>query len=242
MWETTAMTAPMPCVWMSAGLVAYKLCDRDGDCENCPFDLAMRGASRERAEASEPHADTPKAGFPADRRYHRGHTWARRIEARHWRVGLDAFAATLLEPASGLVLPTVGTSVQAGAIAVWVWDGEALVPIRSPLSGRVLESNSALRDRPTLANQAPYDQGWLLEVRVPSDREAEAELLDAAGVGELAARQTLELQCATAEFVRNSRPSEIGPTLQDGGPLSEGARAILGGRRYRKLISTFLTG
>jgi hypothetical protein len=32
-----------PCVWMSAGLVAYKLCDRGFECESCPFDQAMRG-------------------------------------------------------------------------------------------------------------------------------------------------------------------------------------------------------
>ena len=34
----------LPCVWMSAGLVAYKLCDRGFECEGCPFDQAMRGA------------------------------------------------------------------------------------------------------------------------------------------------------------------------------------------------------
>lgn len=35
--------AVLPCVWMSAGLVAFKLCDREGECESCPFDQAMRG-------------------------------------------------------------------------------------------------------------------------------------------------------------------------------------------------------
>jgi hypothetical protein len=35
--------AALPCVWMSAGLVAFKLCDREGECEACPFDRAMRG-------------------------------------------------------------------------------------------------------------------------------------------------------------------------------------------------------
>ncbi|HEX6865334.1 MAG TPA: hypothetical protein VF414_21075 [Thermoanaerobaculia bacterium] len=39
-----AMPSPgvLPCVWMSAGLVAFKLCDREGECEGCPFDRAMR--------------------------------------------------------------------------------------------------------------------------------------------------------------------------------------------------------
>lgn len=33
----------LPCVWMSAGLISFKLCDREGECESCPFDRAMRG-------------------------------------------------------------------------------------------------------------------------------------------------------------------------------------------------------
>lgn len=54
MYTVPASTAPAPppppsarvepCVWMSAGLVAYKLCDRGFECESCPFDQAMRGA------------------------------------------------------------------------------------------------------------------------------------------------------------------------------------------------------
>ncbi len=52
-YTVSANTAPAPlppsagvepCVWMSAGLVAWKLCDRGFECESCPFDQAMRGA------------------------------------------------------------------------------------------------------------------------------------------------------------------------------------------------------
>jgi len=30
------------CIWMECGYVEYKLCDRDFDCENCPFDKAIK--------------------------------------------------------------------------------------------------------------------------------------------------------------------------------------------------------
>jgi len=33
----------LKCVWMLADVVAYKLCDREYDCEHCPFDRALRG-------------------------------------------------------------------------------------------------------------------------------------------------------------------------------------------------------
>ena len=30
------------CVWVTAGVLNYKLCDRDFDCEHCPLDAALR--------------------------------------------------------------------------------------------------------------------------------------------------------------------------------------------------------
>lgn len=35
--------SPERCVWMQAGVVGYKLCDREFDCDLCPFDAALRG-------------------------------------------------------------------------------------------------------------------------------------------------------------------------------------------------------
>ncbi|RPI72734.1 MAG: hypothetical protein EHM47_07585 [Ignavibacteriales bacterium] len=35
----------MDCIWMASGLVKYKLCDKDFDCENCEFDKVMMNFS-----------------------------------------------------------------------------------------------------------------------------------------------------------------------------------------------------
>jgi hypothetical protein len=35
----------MNCIWMSSGLVKYKLCDKEFDCENCEFDRVFRNVS-----------------------------------------------------------------------------------------------------------------------------------------------------------------------------------------------------
>ena len=31
-----------PCVWIKTGVINFRVCDHDGDCQNCPFDRAMR--------------------------------------------------------------------------------------------------------------------------------------------------------------------------------------------------------
>lgn len=41
--EGRAAGSPKQCVWMQAGVVGYKLCDREFDCDLCPFDAALRG-------------------------------------------------------------------------------------------------------------------------------------------------------------------------------------------------------
>ena len=54
------------CVWMDAGVLAYKLCDRGFDCSHCPLDAALRGLSgtptQPDDERSEPGA--PPLAFP----------------------------------------------------------------------------------------------------------------------------------------------------------------------------------
>jgi hypothetical protein len=64
----------LPCLWTTAGVLAYRLCDLEYDCDHCPLDAALRGAAR-RADAA-PMA-TGGFEFPADRRYHAGHGWMR---------------------------------------------------------------------------------------------------------------------------------------------------------------------
>lgn len=51
----------LPCIWMSAGLVAYKLCDRGFECDGCPFDQAMRGGTAAPARRGRRDA----VGYPA---------------------------------------------------------------------------------------------------------------------------------------------------------------------------------
>jgi hypothetical protein len=41
--ERRPARGPERCVWMQAGVVGYKLCDREFDCDRCPFDAALRG-------------------------------------------------------------------------------------------------------------------------------------------------------------------------------------------------------
>ncbi len=57
----------MKCVWMTAGVLTYQLCDRQGDCEHCPLDLALNPFTRNRpAEPASTHTADPASGRPVE--------------------------------------------------------------------------------------------------------------------------------------------------------------------------------
>ena len=52
------------CIWMNAGLLFYKLCDRDYRCEKCPFDQAMRNEMETDDTCRKSEIDEEKESLP----------------------------------------------------------------------------------------------------------------------------------------------------------------------------------
>jgi glycine cleavage system H protein len=164
---------------MDAGAVAFRLCDRGFECEHCPFDAAMRGTSLAAdADASDTRTQACVWSFPTDRLYTNTHLWVQKIDRRHVRTGLDAFAAHLLHPA--LRIRQVATPLPASRgdpwCAIGTEGGDAWLSM--PISGYVREWNHALLDEPALASADSYERGWLADI-VPKAHGPHRTLFDA---------------------------------------------------------------
>ncbi len=160
---------PTKCVWMEAGVVDYRLCDRNLDCEACAFDRGMR-PSGTRATPVTPGPTSEESlqirglRFPRDRFYDRHHMWARVEAGARVRVGLDALAASLLLQNHGLHPPSTEQRVGPGH-ASWDVIGRAgLLRLGSPITGRVTEVNRALLSSPRQMLADPYASGWVFTV------------------------------------------------------------------------------
>lgn len=105
--------------------------------------------------------------LPADLQYHRGHTWARALNAETAVVGIDDFARRLVGKIKSVQLPKVGQKVRQGArtTTIAATAGERAAALLSPLDGEVLEINPRLAEQPELATEEPYGRGWLYKVR-----------------------------------------------------------------------------
>lgn len=162
------VSAPdQPCIWMSARVLDFKLCDRGFDCQHCPLHAALVGAPWLSAAPTARSSENTLGGFPADRRYSSGHTWVCGPDAAGIaRVGLDAFAVSLIGVPHRLRRTPDFRMLERGEPVCECDLDEGVLPIGAPLAGRVWECNAALTDAIDALVADPYGEGWLAELQV----------------------------------------------------------------------------
>jgi glycine cleavage system H protein len=114
--------------------------------------------------------------YPADLKYHPDHDWAR-LEGDEAVLGITWFAADSLGELVHFEPPEVGATVSKDQSYGEVESVKAVSDVIAPLSGEVLEVNSAVVDAPETVNDDPYGNGWLIRVRLSDASEVDA-LLD----------------------------------------------------------------
>jgi glycine cleavage system H protein len=125
--------------------------------------------------------------YPGDLKYHREHDWAR-VDGDAATLGITWYAQDALGEIVHYEPPAEGGSVARDESYGEVESVKAVSDLISPLSGEVVEVNSALTEAPETINDDPYGQGWLVKIRLRDPSEVH-DLLDAD-----AYRQLLEEQ------------------------------------------------
>ncbi|MYE05869.1 MAG: glycine cleavage system protein H [Chloroflexi bacterium] len=92
----------------------------------------------------------------------------------NWRV----FAQEQLGDVVYLELPAEGTELTAGAPFGEIESAKTVAELFAPVSGELIGVNGELEDRPELVNESPFDEGWIVRVRVSDAAELD-NLLDA---------------------------------------------------------------
>ena len=114
--------------------------------------------------------------YPEDLLYHPEHDWAR-IEGDEATFGITWYAQDALGEVVFFDPPEVGSAVTAGEFYAEVESVKAVSDVIAPLSGEIVEVNTALADSPETINEDPYGAGWMVKVKLSDPSEADA-LLD----------------------------------------------------------------
>ncbi len=107
--------------------------------------------------------------------YSKEHEWVR-TDGDLATIGITHFAQEQLGDVVFVELPSPGEQVRQFASLGVVESVKAASDVYSPISGEVVERNVAVIEKPELVNQSPYEQGWMLKVKV-TDRGELRKLL-----------------------------------------------------------------
>lgn len=114
--------------------------------------------------------------FPEELKYTEEHEWVLLEENDIAVIGITDFAQDSLGDIVFVELPEVGSVIEAGKAFGVVESVKAVSDIYAPLSGEVLEINEELPDAPETINTSPYEDGWMVKIRLSHPEQVD-ELL-----------------------------------------------------------------
>jgi len=120
---------------------------------------------------------------PDDLYYNRDHLWVR-MQGNRGTVGVTDHAQREMGEILFVDLPEEGSQVDKNDSFGSLESSKTVAEVRSPLSGEIVSINKDLEEEPSLVNDDPYGNGWLMVVEVDDPGELE-DMLNAADYEEL---------------------------------------------------------
>jgi glycine cleavage system H protein len=103
--------------------------------------------------------------FPKELKYTRDHEWVK-IEGDIAIVGITEFAQRELGDIVYVEVETIGEEITSGEVFGTVEAVKTVSDLMMPITGEILEFNESLVDAPELVNESPYENGWMIKLKI----------------------------------------------------------------------------
>jgi len=120
---------------------------------------------------------------PTDRLYSKEHEWVL-VEGEIVTVGITHFAQDQLGDIVYVEAPDDGADLAREDVMGTIESVKAVSEIFAPVSGQIVELNTALESAPETVNSDPYGAGWYCKMKLADKEELDA-LMDAAAYEEI---------------------------------------------------------
>lgn len=143
---------PHTCIWMDAGLVPYKLCPFEYDCDHCEFYMEITGKQKAEPKYAEERSielclrRPEEAYFSPGIQYYKNHMWLKRTGQNRLIIGPDEFMISLLPSVVNIVLAPIGKEIQSNGCLAWIQLPFCMLYLNTPVAGTVTEHNPRLME------------------------------------------------------------------------------------------------
>lgn len=114
----------------------------------------------------------------ADLRYSKTHEWVK-VDGDTVTMGVSDFAQSELGDITYLELPEPGDTVSQSEPLGVIESVKAASDIYAPVSGEIVEANDGVVDAPESVNSSPYEDAWLVKIKLSDPSELD-NLMDGA--------------------------------------------------------------
>ena len=123
--------------------------------------------------------------IPEELKYSEDHEWLS-FDAGEGTIGITDYAQSQLGDIVFVELPEVGQHLEKGQVFATIEAVKTVAEVYAPVSGEVLEVNSALQESAEVINTDPYGAGWLIKIHPGNPKEL-SQLMSPADYAELVA-------------------------------------------------------
>ena len=110
--------------------------------------------------------------------YTKTHEWIQKNDDGTAVIGITDHAQHEVGEIVFVEMPKEGTEINSGDEIGALESVKTVVPIYSPASGKVIRSNTSLEDSPETVNTSPYDDGWIMVIKL-NDPDELSGMMDA---------------------------------------------------------------
>ena len=91
-------------------------------------------------------------------------------------VGITEFAQDQLGDIVSIEFPQVASSFKQNDVMAIIDSVKTSSDIYCPIDGEIIEINEKLLEQPELINQSPYDEGWIVKIKLSSPDQLDSLL------------------------------------------------------------------
>jgi glycine cleavage system H protein len=117
--------------------------------------------------------------YPGNLKYTEDHEWVK-VEGNFGFIGITDHAQSELGDIAYVDIAEDLKEVKAGECFGTIEAVKAVADLNSPVTGKVVEINTALNDDPAVVNTDPYEKGWMIKIELSNPSELDSLMSAAA--------------------------------------------------------------
>lgn len=222
----------LKCIWMTSGVIDYKLCDNNFDCENCPFDKVIRNLSNVKETQFNGIVDAANTIFNKlqsikydnNIMYLKNNLIAKEICANTFYLGINPILVCFLDNVNSMIVDECRKNISAGQQIIKIDGDWGSVSISSPINFLIYNKVGDPTDNPIKSQWFAIMGAIHQDVLSSKLRKEEWDKMHAKAISVITEIKT--------------QIPKVGDTMMDGGTQIKFLHQLVGKNRYIDMLNS----